>query len=103
MKIYGSGRIAPFLTLALECPSGTHWIGGWVNPGSGLDAMEKRKILPLPGIVVIKIFICLVLMCAIFFPLIASWLSRWQELNQYDKVDTIIFICLFVQFLLHRI
>jgi hypothetical protein len=23
---------------------GTHWIGGWVGPRAGLDAMEKRKI-----------------------------------------------------------
>jgi hypothetical protein len=25
---------------------GTHWIGGWVGPRAGLDAVEKRKILP---------------------------------------------------------
>jgi hypothetical protein len=24
---------------------GTHWIGGWVGPRAGLDAVEKRKIL----------------------------------------------------------
>jgi hypothetical protein len=23
---------------------GTHWIGGWVSPRAGLDAVEKRKI-----------------------------------------------------------
>jgi hypothetical protein len=28
----------------------THWIGGRVGPRAGLDALEKRKILPLPGI-----------------------------------------------------
>jgi hypothetical protein len=33
-----------------EIARGTHWIGGWVDPRAGLDAMEKRKILPLPGI-----------------------------------------------------
>jgi hypothetical protein len=22
---------------------GTHWIGGWVDPGAGLDAVTKRK------------------------------------------------------------
>jgi hypothetical protein len=27
-----------------------HWIGGWVDFRAGLDAMEKRKVLPLPGI-----------------------------------------------------
>jgi hypothetical protein len=29
---------------------GTYWIGDWVGPRAGLDAVEKRKILPLPGI-----------------------------------------------------
>jgi hypothetical protein len=28
---------------------GTHWIGGWVGPRTGLDDMERRKILPKPG------------------------------------------------------
>jgi hypothetical protein len=28
---------------------GTHWIGGWVYPRTGLD-MEKRKFLPPPGL-----------------------------------------------------
>jgi hypothetical protein len=27
----------------------THWIGGWVDLSVGLDAMEKRKFLTLPG------------------------------------------------------
>jgi hypothetical protein len=29
---------------------GTHWIGGWMGPGSGLDDVERRKILPPPGL-----------------------------------------------------
>jgi hypothetical protein len=29
---------------------GTHWLGGWVDPRSGLDDVERRKILPLPGL-----------------------------------------------------
>jgi len=30
---------------------GTHWIGGWVGPRAGLDAVAKRKkALSLPGI-----------------------------------------------------
>jgi hypothetical protein len=53
----GSGGIAlPFLTLALDGgewsvsrprrftleknATGTHWIGGWVGPRAGLDAVE---------------------------------------------------------------
>jgi hypothetical protein len=28
----------------------THWIGGWVNPRAGLDDVEKRKFLTLPGL-----------------------------------------------------
>jgi hypothetical protein len=29
---------------------GTHWIGGWVVPRAGLDDVEKRKFLTLPGL-----------------------------------------------------
>jgi hypothetical protein len=29
----------------------THWKGGWVDPRSNVDIMEKRKnLFPLPGI-----------------------------------------------------
>jgi hypothetical protein len=28
----------------------THWIGGWVSPRAGLDAVEKRRLLSLPGL-----------------------------------------------------
>jgi hypothetical protein len=31
-------------------PPGTHWIGGWVGPRAGLDAVKKGKILPLPAL-----------------------------------------------------
>jgi hypothetical protein len=31
-----------------EIAHGTHWIWGWVGPRTGLDDMEKRKILALP-------------------------------------------------------
>jgi hypothetical protein len=37
-----------------SCPGrftpGTHWIGGWVVPRAGLDEVEKRKCLTLPGL-----------------------------------------------------
>jgi hypothetical protein len=29
---------------------GTHRIGGWVDPRAGLDDLEKRKFLTLPGL-----------------------------------------------------
>jgi hypothetical protein len=32
-----------------EAP-GTNWIGGWVDPRAGVDDMEKRKLLTLPGL-----------------------------------------------------
>jgi hypothetical protein len=31
-----------------ERAPGTHWIGGWVDPRTGLDDVERRKFLPLP-------------------------------------------------------
>jgi hypothetical protein len=33
-----------------ETAPGTHWIGGWVDPRAGLDDVEKRKFLTLPGL-----------------------------------------------------
>jgi hypothetical protein len=33
-----------------ERAPGAHWIRGWVGPRTGLDVVEKRNILPLPGI-----------------------------------------------------
>jgi hypothetical protein len=32
-----------------EIAHGTHWIGRWVGPRAGLDVVEKRNILLLPG------------------------------------------------------
>jgi hypothetical protein len=39
-----SGRFTP-----RQNAPGTHWIGGWLGPGTCLDEMESRKIKPLPG------------------------------------------------------
>jgi hypothetical protein len=33
-----------------EGAPGPHWIGGWVDPRAGLDDVEKRKFLTLPGL-----------------------------------------------------
>jgi hypothetical protein len=41
------GSIHPLLG---ERTPGTHWIGGWVDLRSGLDDVEKRKFLTLPGL-----------------------------------------------------
>jgi hypothetical protein len=59
MKAKGGGCIDPiFLTPVLiggewsaSLPGpGTHWIGGWVDLRAGLDDLEKRKFLTLPGL-----------------------------------------------------
>jgi hypothetical protein len=39
------GRFTPH-----ERASGTHWIGGCVDPRAGLHDVEKRKSLTLPGL-----------------------------------------------------
>jgi hypothetical protein len=33
-----------------EIVPGTHWIGGWVGPRTGLDDVERKNILLLPGL-----------------------------------------------------
>jgi hypothetical protein len=33
-----------------ERAPGTHWIEGWVDLRAGLDDLEKRKFLTLPGL-----------------------------------------------------
>jgi hypothetical protein len=33
-----------------ESARGAHWIGGWVGPRTGLDNVEKRKILTVLGL-----------------------------------------------------
>jgi hypothetical protein len=38
------GRFAPG-----EITPGTHWIGRWVGPRAGLDAVAKRKENPAPA------------------------------------------------------
>lgn len=38
------GRFTP-----VEIASDTHRIGGWVDLSAGLEVVEKRELLPLPG------------------------------------------------------
>jgi hypothetical protein len=33
-----------------ERATSTHWMGGWVGPRGGLDDLEERKFLTLPGL-----------------------------------------------------
>jgi hypothetical protein len=40
----------PYRFTSGERSPGTHSIGGWVDPKVGLDDMEKRKFLTLPGL-----------------------------------------------------
>jgi hypothetical protein len=52
MKAYGgvSGQFHAPAALPLGKEPGTHWIRGWVDPRAGLDDVEKRKFLTLPGL-----------------------------------------------------
>jgi hypothetical protein len=43
-QLHAPGRFTPG-----EIASGTHRIGGWVEPRAGLDAVKKRKISGLTG------------------------------------------------------
>jgi hypothetical protein len=45
----GGELSASRLTLCKTAP-GTHCTSGWLGPRVSLDVMEKRKLLPLPGI-----------------------------------------------------
>jgi hypothetical protein len=44
-----SASRSSYCTLGERAP-GTHWIGGWVDPRAGLDDVEKRKFVTLPGL-----------------------------------------------------
>jgi hypothetical protein len=54
IELYTSLRWVVSFTLWQLYPQGkkpgTHWIGGWVEPRVGLDDVEKRKFLTLPGL-----------------------------------------------------
>jgi hypothetical protein len=45
-----SGQLRSLAALTVEeGASGTHWIGGWLGPTAGLEAVDKIETLPLPG------------------------------------------------------
>jgi hypothetical protein len=45
-----SGQLHAPAALPWKRAPSTHFIGGWVDPGAGLDDMEKWKFLTLPGL-----------------------------------------------------
>jgi hypothetical protein len=48
MKAYGGVDV--WIHIFLNSAPGTHWIGDWVDTRTGLDDVEKRKFLTLPGL-----------------------------------------------------
>jgi hypothetical protein len=46
---WSTSRLGRF-TPGERAPAGTHWIGGWVDLRDGLDDLQKRKFLTLPGL-----------------------------------------------------
>jgi hypothetical protein len=50
--VWGSGCIDPhILDIGTLAPGRSiRWVGGYVGPRAGLNYVERRKILPLPGI-----------------------------------------------------
>jgi hypothetical protein len=48
MEMSGQLHAPVDLPLGKKNPPVAHWIGGWVGPRTGLDKVERRKILPLP-------------------------------------------------------
>jgi hypothetical protein len=51
MKFSGKFQVTAALPPG-KIVAGTFWMGGWVSHRTGLDVIEKRKILPLLGIAI---------------------------------------------------
>jgi hypothetical protein len=49
-KLEVSGQLHAPAALPPGKSPGTHFICGWVDPGAGLDDMEKCKFFTLPGL-----------------------------------------------------
>jgi hypothetical protein len=49
-EVKNGGTISPLPFTAEDEDPGAHWMGGWVGTRAGLNAVEKRKIFPLPGL-----------------------------------------------------
>jgi hypothetical protein len=45
---WSASRLSRFTPV--ERAPGTHWMGGWVGPRAGLDDVEKKQFLTLPGL-----------------------------------------------------
>jgi hypothetical protein len=48
--VNGQLRAPAALSRGKDPPPRAHWIGGWVGLRAGLDNVEKRKFLKLPGL-----------------------------------------------------
>jgi hypothetical protein len=46
-QLHAPGRFTP--PPPRERAPGTHWIGGWLDPKAGLNDVEKKIFLTLPG------------------------------------------------------
>jgi hypothetical protein len=77
----GSGQFhAPAALPPGKRAPGTHWIGGWVDLRAGVDDVEKRKFLTLPG---------LELRHSVLQP-VASRYTDWAIINKNNKWNMII-------------
>jgi hypothetical protein len=45
-----NGQIQAPADFTAEKAPGTHWIGDWVDSRGGLDEVEKKQFLTLPGL-----------------------------------------------------
>jgi hypothetical protein len=45
-----SGQLYAPVALSPRKETGIHWMGGWVEPRAGANAMERIEISSLPGI-----------------------------------------------------
>jgi hypothetical protein len=50
MALYKNNHNLLRISSPAKEPPVLNYIGGWVGPRTGLDVVEKRNILPLPGI-----------------------------------------------------
>jgi hypothetical protein len=50
MEVSGQLHVPAALPPGKDLRLGTHLVGGWMGPRTGLDALGKSKFFPLPGL-----------------------------------------------------